>query len=350
MRKISLIIIFFLSACNTNITKNNKITFTKVIELKGEQILTDAIGIRALSVVDDTFIVVKRMRPPYFSIYGQKSHALLSTFGNRGNGPKDFLAPSIQKSNDLLSNTIWVLDRAKKKNILVNLGQIISSNQLAFYDEEKLPDSLDLINCFYLNKTERLCYDAFYELSIFNIVTKKFSNKHSPIFCHSFNIKSEEQKRAFNFRYPVLSPSNSHVAIVSDNMPQIDLYEIKSNKKQTQIGFIKTILTDDLPQQKISDQDVYEDNYTAFNYGACCNNNFVFILNIDQKNSEIQEVSKSISIQVINWTGESVALFNINEYLNYIAVDRNNKYIYGVDYMTDKIFRYQIGNYINQNF
>lgn len=338
------IVLLLFASCNATTKKYEKIEFLNTVKLNGEQILENVIGARTLSIIGDTLLAVRTARDPFFSLFCFETHALVTTFGDRGMGPGDFLSPNIMRSlkdSTGQNHHLYIMDRGRRKIMEIDILKTILDNELVFKGMEDLPADQDFIHYFKLNNDERLCFNDLYELSIYNLTTEKYSSLNEKRIYRNYSVISEEAKRNFFFRTVTLNPEYPLLAVISDNIPQIDIYKIESRNNLSEIDFVNSVITDNMPK-KISEKDILSGGIRVFNYSNCSNSNYIFLLNINQMDEYIQVKSKPISIQVIDWNGKAICNYLINEYINYITVDNANKYIYGIDYLQDKIFRYEL--------
>ncbi len=77
-------------------------------------------------------------------------------------------------------------------------------------------------------------------------------------------------------------------------------------------------------------------------YGAITSNDkYVYALFVNQSNEDSFRVKKTMEIHVFNWDGDHYKTLRTEEYIIDISIDRNNRYMYGVD-SDGNIYKYNL--------
>lgn len=73
---------------------------------------------------------------------------------------------------------------------------------------------------------------------------------------------------------------------------------------------------------------------------------YIFALYTNQAFAEWQKVSKPVEIHIFDWDGNGIARLNINEYLQYFAIDEINRCLYGIDHL-ERFYKYDLAGLFN---
>lgn len=344
--KLTWLFIFLAFACSEN-KSIKQISFPSIITLQGKQCFTEEIGLRELNIVD-TFLIIKIKDDSIFHIYNKKSHKYLSSIGNKGRGPKEFLSPRIMGSyfqEDTLSG-VWVFDRQKSEYSLVDIVSSLKNKMLVKSIELNIPRTLILpINIFCVNGSNLVGGTEDNYIVNFDLNADSVINKISLIEQPGTKNLPFERKMDLYFNYCELKPDESKMVCLMSHYPQLHSYKINKNNGSITISYDKGIVLGENPgkynESQIADQKItvyYEDLYVT--------NKYLYLLCLNQLNSDVGVVEKAVSIQVLNWDYKPVCLFNIPEYLRNFVVDEESGKLYGINFEADAMYQYDIGSHL----
>ncbi len=306
--------------------------------LHGERCLQGEFGIREIGLVD-TFIIIRTVKEDIFQVYSLNSYKHLGFFGKKGKGPREFIAPRFLGQAGSYDSVlgIWILDRAKNKYSLINLQASLIQNKTVTVKEYSLPEELMPASIFYIN--ERCLIGACENRQlVFNYDPEKSAIVYQPIMKLADPGIPAEVERMLYYNDCSLKPDKSKLVSLMSYLPRIDIYNGDATHYTT---FFTGSMPKNINASAVINGDIidyYEDIFLTDHY--------IFLLYVNQLDNEVAEIEKNILIQVLDWEGNPVHLFEIPDYILKFAVDKKNGIIYGLNYLKDGVYKYDIKPYL----
>lgn len=325
---------------NKSFQEGNFIDFSlkDSILLEGEIVFEEEYGLRGVFALD-TFIILRKANDNdgLFRVYNSKDLNFLGSFATKGKGPGEFLGPYFmgQYEKDTSGLKIWVNDVIQEKFSLINVSKSIASlntiveksfdikSESIFYINENqfvgTYPSLDGRSFVYFPITDSIAYKT--ELFPKSSITEVANNDPQLLYELYFDRCS-------------IHPSQDLFVSAMEQFRRIDIFDSNANLNSSIVGSNQTLNEiEDLLEG--SNMNYYEDIAVSEKY--------IYALNVNQKNAEVAEIQKPIEIEVFDWIGNPQAIILIDDYILQFDVE-GDSVIYGLNYVSDVIKRYVIGD------
>lgn len=354
------IIIFFLGGCknDSNIFDG---TFRHVsfkgdtLVLNGEKVNQEIPGVMKIEIVDTFLVAFTPMNNDGFiSVYSANSYKLLcKNLIRRGRGPNEFTSwvNSCNKNCVDTSGAItWLNANYNQLLLAVNLTKSVRQQELVI---EKSIDLSDIKNRNNLH-TQRLTDTTYLKLDSYN--NRRFNGSYiwavDNFIMSMYNTVSKEnifteplytQKAAnINFFTGSISvkPDNSRLVITMMSFDQINFMSL-DGKEKFSVSTRKEPMEIDLLTENDNERIQY---YTSVFF------NDHLIIAVYAKESRVDAGKAGTEIHVFNWEGDILNIIKTVQYIPSITVDEKKGYLYGLNLITEEIYRYDIRQILNAKY
>ncbi|MGW8122402.1 BF3164 family lipoprotein [Roseivirga echinicomitans] len=340
-KSIFLILLFIgLPACeNSYVIEQTIMDESSPILLNGEEFSLSDIPILSVRNFDSLLIIRLIDSKDVIQIYNNRTYEFLGKIGTMGQGPDEWDSPKISNQfvKDSSSIKLWIQDARKTEIRLVNITESLKQSKSVY--EEKIQispargltqQSLVLDQDKIIGSTGVEAYNR-HRLLLYDTksqsITKKVDN---PPLIENTNKFAGSKVYILYFHFINIHPDGEKIVSAMNRFDLINIYDKDLNPLK-EITFSKIE-----PQPIVSSESepgkYYTDLYSDTKY--------IFGLTLNQAANK-PNLSEAF-IRVMNWNGEHVATFTMNDRVTSFTVDMEGGYIYGIDYSKDKFLRYSI--------
>ncbi|MDR0604717.1 MAG: TolB-like 6-bladed beta-propeller domain-containing protein [Bacteroidales bacterium] len=314
---------------NTKEVKANEVRINEIIKFSNIYKLKDYVVIRDGHENASVF----------FYVYKYPEFKLLYSFANKGNGPNEYLMPTVFKNtpDNLFSfrdhwKDVWV-----SYLLTDTAGIVIRTNDIKPIDNRFMWEINQVTDSLFLLKSQ----DAKWSRrELWNLYSKNILDS----IPNTFNLKKELGKNYYAiFEDFWITSKNEHFALAYYFMDLIEIGSVKNQKiiLEKSIG-IKTppdfhLYGPGKPGGK------YEYNFLnniVYYENVVCGNKYIYALYAKVPFGELKNVHSSI-IEIYSWDGEAVALLKLDKSISDFFVDEDLKMIYGFDIDNSEDFLYE---------
>lgn len=337
----SILVCFLLFFCkneqkikgNYSIEKNFPIN----IELNGIPIpeFDVEIGLFDIKKAGKYIITTKRKQDYFFTIFSS-DYNKITDICSRGNGPNEFLAPIYLGQYEIANEEtkIWILDRVKKRFVLINIDKTIADNSLVIdkqYDLSLIAE-MDTRNLFYINDSLLIGSSDYEECKV---LLYNLNNNKTTLLENLLEFPKRIMESTFYLSQNCMALKPDKAAFVSAfySMPEIDLYKISGERYST--IFYKELL---MPKQIINkdpgiSRSYFKDIYTTDNH--------FYLLSTESKTEEEHDYY----VLVFDWNGKAIAKLRISASDSFFIDDETRKiYTLYYDKEEENVMVYDIPN------
>jgi hypothetical protein len=326
--------------------------FLEVEELVGE-VVSEVNEVNTPGVylqVVDTFLVVFRQNEPFFQVYSTNSHHLLSEFGERGNGPDQFIFPNYFHYKSENSDPIYAIsDVGKMRLTYVDLIKLVKGDNeyLTHSDLSNLNGTLRVLvaqDGIIIGEEEQNTYEPKHRFFIYDEVNNiKTKVPYLPV-----NELGLEGLDLYLSYYSLIAYNQEKqlIAALPQNLGQVDYFSTKGEWL-----YSNTFDTPSSPN-RIKSVDKSEESTQSFVagktyfYGFAATDKYIFGHSVEEVNSNALEFkAPSILIRVFDWEGNQKAIFRIDgDDETYFTYDSNHNrfYIYHASRETNNLMMYEV--------
>ena len=299
-------------------------------DLTSTLLIDDLVGISNIEVVDTLIVLISPNNDTLFTIF-DFSGKHLSSFGQKGQGPNDLLncRPTGQKEKVNENLFIWINDISNSSLKKINLSKSVSESRLVIEDNAATyPMS---INVFKISDSITLCESMTrnnFSLIEYNHVSRKeISNS---------NIYLNPIENSFSFYKSIWRINKNKDIIIGamHSINQLNLWNLGTGNKKSLI-IEKPYLTHQVVNKKTGLEN------TTFFCDLEVTENYIYALYMDQDYNQSYEVPKEMTVFILDWNLSLLKSLTLKEYILDIAVDPNNKKLYGIC-EDDKIYVYDL--------
>lgn len=285
-------------------------------------------------VVVDTFLAIQKREESIINIFSTSDYKPLAAFGKNGNGPNEFVFPTLlkQTSYDESNNSpvICVYDIVRRRFSEINVLNAVDKHTGKIFNELPLPDNGKFFTYFSYRDNNLMVtsIENGPRLVIFKDSTKSYQ-EISYLPSLSFDVRKEFETFK-NHSSSLVNKKLGRIVSAPFFFGEIDFFDlngklISSTVFETQDNLKKSLTNTDEKGQwnpkyyiidmQASDQHIYALNYDNYQ------NDYVFYNN----------KCTSQSILVFDWNGNPVKkyLLDTTYFIRYFAVDLKNKRFYG---------------------
>jgi len=317
--------------------------------LTGELILEDELKGFAFSMLDTLLLLQLLDDERIWSVYNANNLEHLGYLGRTGDSPHAFISPKysgqfIYEENDY---KVWLFDSRRYQLKKVSLLKSLKEDMLVV-DEE--------INCSPNSGLDQQIFRLNDNLLVGNqgyMATEKSRLKGYNPISDSIEYDSGLQPKLLNgekmigpqlyFIYMdhlAITPSGEFISAMS-RFDRIDLFT-KDLQLYRTITNGKYVDEFDAAAELVKTEEERENESYYYYTGIFAGVDKFYALYRNQKESESNKISKETEIQVFDYKGNPLQKLIIPDYLISFTVDEVNGYIYGVDYLNEKILRYNL--------
>lgn len=311
------------------------ISFEKQCSIQGEHLNIDSIGVSGVNILG-RYLIVQIYGSHYLTqIYDLETLDLIGDFLLKGHGPNDFGYIDIIKKE---YPYFWVQDRLYENVQLINIEEIIGNKQTTAKKKLRYDNIVEPLNAFYINDTCLL-------IKSFNVDKGLYYFYYNPQ-------KSILSNEVIMYNYPITSdilygkmipladcmkPDGTKIVSISGILDQIDILDIHYPEKS--ISVTTTNYQYDYKYIKNVRSDEMKTFYFSYPY---CSDKFVFAL------YENEDVSPphNIELHIIDWDGNPLQKFSLDQRIGFFSIDFDSGYMYGVSEIEEKLYRYNIKDII----
>ena len=341
-----LLILLFTSGCN-NQSDNNfgelSGQFPIADTLSGTEILQNQLGILHTSLVDSLFICITDS-DTFFQIYNIEEK-LISSFGQKGRGPNEFILPPLIEDVILRKNKTMLLlnDQINKQLLLVNLNKSIANGKLIINKRYKLPQTLFGLKHIFGMEDEFIgVYDSRNEIGPKGKTgaCHYFPNMDSVSTASLFNVNLEPFRIVpamnVNARLADFSANKKKMVVVMKRSPKIEILNFSDTLSLERYSSAPHTDIDTLNTFKL---EAYQSKELTLYYQYLqITDQYIYLLYSGYQENR----SKEQKIRVIDWNGNKIAQYQIpDKYdLSSFEVDEAKEEFYGSSYANDAIYKF----------
>jgi hypothetical protein len=328
-----LFFLFILTGCQKKsnldvgeIIMNDKEAFGKIIELKGRHLLTDSMmdpRIRGMLLKEDKLIFQYDNDPPLV-IYQFPDMKYITKKGYRGNGPDEFVYPSLVPTSD--PNLIcYIYETTNQKLYTLDNNYQIKRSPFDFPKGMFEHNNRQLIN---IGKNEFLSEEiSTGGKSIYRLAKTNDSTQVEEIY----NLNLNPDLDFFGAYYGCLAANEKRNRMVyAYQFYKVISFMDLDGKNVRTINF-KQSEYDESTRHVADGLDLNVTNY----WGICAQPDYVYALYIGQKPAErMAEGTSSCFIEQYDWDGNPIRKFKLNRTGRFV-VDEKNKRLYLSDWSKD---------------
>jgi len=308
--------------------------------LLANQLHVEIPGLLDVFCLEDVTLLRTRDPENIFYILDKYSHDIIGAYGRKGNGPTDFLYP--RNFTPVDSGSLWITDMGLKRIYHVDVANKESRNSknlilstINFKDDES-EDSYVIDK----NKTFGII-NSVRDSTVFFL--KDFTSDNQAITFNfltfglprGYNEFTVDQKLQYAQKSTAIKPDRSKMVLAHYFSPYISVISTDGTSQHT-------ISIKQLDRNKKVNRKTFERSlYTIFE-GVTVTDNYIYVVYNDQLNEEVAEISKPIEILVFDWALNPIRRFFVNEYVLRIGVSLDDKFLIGIDYTSEEVFKYQL--------
>ena len=351
---ISLLCALFIWACESS----EQGGFLQVQELTGE-VVKEVNEVNTPGVylqVVDTFLVVFRQNEPFFQVYSTNSHQLLGGFGERGNGPDQFVFPNYFPYKSENSDPIYAIsDIGKMRVSYVDLIKLvkgeedfISHTDLRKISELKRPLRILVAeDGILIGVEEQNTEDPNHRFFIYDEV----NNTKTKVPYLPANELGLEGYELYSSYYSLIAYNQGKqlIAALPKNLGQVDYFSttgewLYSNAFDTPSSPNRIKSVDNNEESSPN----FVSGKTYF-YGFAATDKYIFGHSVEEVNSNALEFkAPTILIRVFDWEGNQKAIFRINgdDETDFTYDPTHHRfYIYHASRETDNLMMYDVPSF-----
>lgn len=321
--------------------------------LNGEKVNLEIPGVMDFEIVDTFLVAFTPMNNDGFiSVYNANSYKLLyKNLIRRGRGPNEFTSWVNLCNKHYVDTTgaiIWLDDNNNQFLLAVNLTKSVRQQELI------IEKSVDLTDISKNNTKEiQLLTDTTYLILDYSQMEKlngKFIwsvdnyilNLYNSVSKNNVFSKQLYTQKATNVNFLAgstsVKPDNSRLVITMTSFDQINFMSLDGKEK-----FSVSIRKKPMKMESLTENDNERIQYYTSVY---FNDNL--IIAVYAKESRIDAGKAGTEIHVFNWEGDLLNIIKTVQYIPSITVDEKKGYLYGLDLITEEIYRYDIRQILNQ--
>lgn len=329
-KKVSIIIyisiIFFLGCSQSD--KREVVNFNEVETLIGKKITTiNPYVLISMEVVGNFLVVVNNKGNHIFQIYDTDTDSLILEKGKKGNGPGEFMDPSLAFNCNTVKpnhvNILEIFDCQRRRLTNVNLASVTKFDSLEFC-QEKLPNSIGVVDRLWYQSDSMICYCGEDEgrFTIFN--TKTSNKKTIPYVYDNYGIDMPKNFERFLFRSEVeLNLSREIIVAAPMYVKQLDYYDFNGN-------FLYSAPFEDSRRLKAFLKNPEKFTPKVYINEIKSDSNIIYALNVNCYGPEDNiEQDTNSEILLFNWEGIPIKKYKLDRIIGRFAVDSKNQCIYG---------------------
>ena len=327
-----------LIACNQhskNIFAEREVLIEKFKEerkLVYEIFLSEIYGYFDIVSLNDQLLLFSRLRENLFTVYDTQGDSI-GSFGTIGQGPNELLNNrwTGQSNIDSTGNKIWINDVSNARLVEINITKSLIENHCVFEKIIKTP-SLS-INCFFDNDSILIIeQQGAQNYKLFGVNTLSNNN----LFNQDVYLKNSENPFSIYKSIINVNSKFTKVLFVMQSLNMVNIFDIETmNRKSFVIDkSYRPMLVNALDRNTKLPKWVYY-------IDAVATTDRIYTLYLNQSYEESFAVEKEMEIHVFSWDGEALFRYKIDNYLEAIAVDEKNQYIYGLG-LDEILYKYKI--------
>lgn len=320
----------------------NKNPFGEIIELNGKNITGDTVMFSLKEtemLIKDGYLIMKNlMATPTFRIFKLEDLKQVAAVGQKGQGPDDFLFPTLvpTEDKDLLC---YIFDSAKDKLFALDKQFQLTPMKEPFLATEKEQFSFAEKQMTNIGKSDFIYVDnSKTGKSIFRTYKKGDSIVTEEIFNLALNPK---RKSPFNY-------IGSFAVNTKKNRMVYGYKYFKMLKFMDLEG--ETVRTINFERDTFDEKSIYKvnglDQNTTHYWKIAAGNEYVYLLYSGRTPSErVKEIRKGINfiyVEQYDWNGNPIKKYKLDEW-GYFTVDEKNKKVILTSFNFDEPFlEYQL--------
>jgi len=294
----------------------------------------------------DTLILLKSSKDSLFYVYGIESNQYLGSIIKKGKGNGAFSAVFFygQFITDHSGIKIWITDYMTKEMNLVNVTASLKEKRTIVEQHVSIANEIiaDATSYFYVKGDKVVGYhnvqdgEQPYDERFFNMNTANSTVAFKKI--PALKTKKDLSTNLRNMSYQSIArikPDGSKIIDVRHYQPKLNIVDTGGNHLASFI-FDKNYpeeFTEEVLRARVN-LNYFEAVYVS--------NKYIYLLRTDQLDKDVTRVKKPIEILIVDWKGNPVKKLLIPEYILSFAVDEKSNILYGLDYISQRVFKYHI--------
>jgi len=337
--------------CASEEKGSTKLTFKHSIDLVGEEILKDAIGLSAIHTIDNYLITRKSGSEYFFTVYSLDSLKELGQIVRNGDGPNEF--PTVAAFDYVSSKNnfsyLWAHDLNRPILSKININKSLEEGKTVVEDTASLPLEESFVTVFKFSNEKIVGRSGntvpdMGRLKIYNPKEKKIS-KMVPFFPKVEYSRTDDEFMVtkLNSIYVAsltFKPDGSRMASAMNNFNQVDIFDSNAELILSLKDNVEEY--DKRRKEFLNNENLDFRHLKSYYSGVTSTNNFIFSIFRNQPNEDYGEKLIPVTVRVFDWEGNPIAELNIPDYLFSIAIDEKNGYLIGFSYHQEKLMRYDI--------
>lgn len=259
-----------------------------------------------------------------FHLYDVEGH-LLMTFGKIGKSESEFTGGAMV-TDQVEGNDVYVNDVNTCTLKVLDIDSILLSRRCVV--KKKFKTVPRALNVFCVNDTL-----LFYEqetLDNYRLCRKSIPNAAK---YHSIELYKPCTKPSSVYQSKMsFDKERSVIVAAMRNKAQVNFYNIESGKRQA----VKVLRDKTASQENGSESHEYYCDIST-------NSQYIYALYMDQSSDDAYEKEKNMEIHVFDWDGNYLKSLKTNNYIVKISVDKENKWLYGLD-LNGNVYKYSLNN------
>lgn len=308
--------------------------------LFANQLNVEVPGLIDIFSLEDVMLLRTRDPENMFHILDKQGQNVIGSFGQKGNGPTDFLYPRNFTPTD--SGSLWITDMGLKRiyHIAIPDKENQSTEDLIlstinFKDEQSEGSYVIAENIVFgmINSVQDSTEFFLQDLSSDNrAVTFNYRTFGLPKKYNEFTVN---QKLEYAQKSTAIKPDRKKMVLAYYFSPYLSVISTDGTSQNT-------ISIKHLDRNKNISRENFENKLYSIFEGVTVTDNYIYVLYNNQLNEEVAEIRKPVQILVFDWALNSVRKLSVNEYALRIAVSFDDTFLIGVDYTSEQIFKYQL--------
>ena len=313
--------------------------FPQKVTLKGKRVLEEAFGGINIDIVDTMIMIrVQEAEKGMFQLYGQKSHNLVGEFGTKGRGPGEFIGARYegQYSVDSTGINMWINDVILDRLSLIN----INPQSLASGNIETQAFIIGAEHAYYIVPNKIIGVQASNEgrsyvtdpqnQTYLEFVTPLFPN----VTIMEDVYRDGQLLEGVYFDYCKIKPDDTKFACGMSYLNRMDIFNSDSK-------VISSVVNEDFGEITSAEKFWDGKDVDCYYAGLAVTDDYIFATNVKEKLLKIKHKNE-VEIEIYDWNGQPKYLVKTEELVLQIAVDKENKVLYGLDYHRDQIWEYDL--------
>lgn len=303
-----------------------------VEKIKPDTMFVAEMGTIDFSVIDGKFIYEMGQRDTLWYVY--EGDQFLGAFGQAGRGNEEFLnciyCGQIYRNGDTLG--MWINDMMQQEMKLVDITESLKQNKTVIM--KKIRSMALSLNSFILNDSSVLAQQYFQHKAV-DLVRYNPKNGHRKSVSMYVPMKLDPFTVYLN--HMKIRPAGDKIVSAMCYLDQINILSLKdSGRIAATAGKISENSIDAIEYSWKEEPETY------YYKGLDVTDDYIFALYLNQPYDDFPDKPQAVYLHVLDWEGNLLKCFQVDEYLTRISLDAENMQLYGFSIIGEKVFRYNL--------